>query len=514
MHDVFICYATKDSLKVNKIVEELEASGLKCWIAPRDIRAGRNFQSEITEAIKSAKAMLIFVSRSLNKSTECINEITVAKHFENSYKLIPVRLQDVKPEGGYLYYLALPQWVEHHASPGETVDAVFEAMGVKRSTMGEPIRESSPVPTSPSQDSQLGALIESQPETGAHRAYAWSPFYLLFEWEGRINRRMFFFAFIIQMLFLLPSSFGVGISAPLVEMSNNVYVTSAWIAIFFLLYFIAIYSGMAMMYKRVHDLGLSGKFIVIPYYVFQAILSIAVLTFVTIDGGTSTASVVAVYMPLIISALVFLLMVLLPGQVGENKFGSKPTFAAGWEPIDQEARDADVASAVPQYEIGALLFKSRGRVSRLPYFMGVLFLTWMTCAMVYIEGIVGGWDRFYESARFQNIGDFVAHPHTWALASILSLGVAYVVISVFVSAKRLQDFGLSPWWSALMLVLIASVLFGVTADNPEFNIAPRLIFVLGPLLVFTPLLLIPGNPQFNRYGPPPGFRAGILARGP
>ena len=510
MHDVFVCYATKDAARVSKIVSDLEASGLKCWMAPRDIRAGRNFQNEIIEAIDSAKAMLVFLSRAMNQSTECINEISVAKDLGSSYKLIPVRIHDVKPERGYRYYLTAAQWVEHHAAPEETVDAVFETLGMERTSQGEPIREEVPVPSSPSQDSQLGALVIKDDPTDAARTipFAWNPFYLLFDWDGRINRRMYVFASVLQIALLSLAMVGIAMLSPLLT-GMGTYGGTAWLMVLFLAYFVVIYCGISVMFKRVHDIGWSGKATVIPYYIVNALLTLGVLMFVVVIESNGNHPVGTI--PGLFNFIVFLLLVFIPGQKSENKYGTKPNYSKAWEPYDREAR---VASALPQYDLNSLLFRANGRISQLPYLMGVLFTCWLVALLAYIEGLVGGWGSFFKYLDgVYDFGGFILHPNTWVLGLILVLGVSIIVISVFVAAKRLQDIGQSPWWSALVIVLMCTVFFGITIDYTELDIVPRMIGVLTPLLVSLPLIFIPGNRDFNRYGPPPGFRAGALRIG-
>ena len=40
MRDVFVSYATEDRSTAEAVCAALEASGLRCWIAPRDIHPG------------------------------------------------------------------------------------------------------------------------------------------------------------------------------------------------------------------------------------------------------------------------------------------------------------------------------------------------------------------------------------------------------------------------------------------------------------------------------------------
>jgi hypothetical protein len=45
--DVFVSYASQDAAVANSIVESLESQGLKCWIAPRDVKPGAQYADAI-----------------------------------------------------------------------------------------------------------------------------------------------------------------------------------------------------------------------------------------------------------------------------------------------------------------------------------------------------------------------------------------------------------------------------------------------------------------------------------
>jgi hypothetical protein len=47
---VFVSYASQDATVANSIVENLEQHGLKCWIAPRDVKPGAQYADAIVTA--------------------------------------------------------------------------------------------------------------------------------------------------------------------------------------------------------------------------------------------------------------------------------------------------------------------------------------------------------------------------------------------------------------------------------------------------------------------------------
>ena len=48
---LFVSHVSEDRAAATEIVEELERRGVRCWIAPRDVRPGRPFDDEIADAI-------------------------------------------------------------------------------------------------------------------------------------------------------------------------------------------------------------------------------------------------------------------------------------------------------------------------------------------------------------------------------------------------------------------------------------------------------------------------------
>ena len=62
--DVFVSYASQDAAVANSIVASLEAQGLKCWIAPRDVKPGAQYADAIVRAINDAGAEVLVMSES------------------------------------------------------------------------------------------------------------------------------------------------------------------------------------------------------------------------------------------------------------------------------------------------------------------------------------------------------------------------------------------------------------------------------------------------------------------
>jgi TPR repeat protein len=107
---VFISFATKDGSFATTICDALEHRGIGCWIATRDIDPGENFQSAIFHAIRSAKVMVLVFSGNSQNSDEVKKEVVLAGQCR--LVVIPVRVEDVKPDEAFAYELATRQWVD------------------------------------------------------------------------------------------------------------------------------------------------------------------------------------------------------------------------------------------------------------------------------------------------------------------------------------------------------------------------------------------------------------------
>ena len=57
MHKVFVSYSSKEADRANEIVKQLEAAGIPCWIAPRDIGIGSNYTEDIPAQLKIASIL-------------------------------------------------------------------------------------------------------------------------------------------------------------------------------------------------------------------------------------------------------------------------------------------------------------------------------------------------------------------------------------------------------------------------------------------------------------------------
>ena len=128
-YDVFVSHSSKDKSQANALCDALEASGLRCWIAPRNIDPGRKWDESIMDGIASSRMVLLVHSANANESDDVEREIVHASNAE--LPVLPVRLEEVLLSKSMSYHLVQAQWLDAFPPPldthlGMVVEAVHE----------------------------------------------------------------------------------------------------------------------------------------------------------------------------------------------------------------------------------------------------------------------------------------------------------------------------------------------------------------------------------------------------
>jgi hypothetical protein len=112
---IFVSHAASDASHALKLVEAIERTGKRCWIAPRDVRAGRDFREEIVAAIQQCESMVVLISQNANdKPQHILRELSLAEKSGKTVK--PVRLDDCKVTSALEYQLEGLHWVRFEPS--------------------------------------------------------------------------------------------------------------------------------------------------------------------------------------------------------------------------------------------------------------------------------------------------------------------------------------------------------------------------------------------------------------
>jgi eukaryotic-like serine/threonine-protein kinase len=117
MKDVFISHATEDQATAAEVCALLEARGIQCWIAPRDVAPGKVWDEAILDAIESTSAFLLILSKSANESHFVKNEVNRA--FSQKKPIITFRTEEVTPGRSLELYLARHHWTDGFPQPLE-----------------------------------------------------------------------------------------------------------------------------------------------------------------------------------------------------------------------------------------------------------------------------------------------------------------------------------------------------------------------------------------------------------
>ena len=136
-HDVFISYSSSDQNAALAVLHGLEATGLRCWMAPRDIKPGAIWAQSIMEGIAGCRVMVVVFSANANRSSHVINEVDAA--VRKGAIIVPLRIEDVMPDGAMEYHLRTRHWLDAltsdlESSTARLADQIKGLLETERST--------------------------------------------------------------------------------------------------------------------------------------------------------------------------------------------------------------------------------------------------------------------------------------------------------------------------------------------------------------------------------------------
>jgi len=113
--DVFISYANQDVQTAETVLTYLEREGITCWIAPRDVGPGEEFDQAILDGIDCSGAVVVVLSNSSNVSRFVQAEVNRA--FARGKTIFTLRIENVIPSRQLELYLARRQWLDGFPPP-------------------------------------------------------------------------------------------------------------------------------------------------------------------------------------------------------------------------------------------------------------------------------------------------------------------------------------------------------------------------------------------------------------
>lgn len=137
---IFISHSSHDAEKATGVCSVLEGEGHSCFIAPRDIRPGREYAEEIINGISGADILLLLLSGQSNQSPHVLREVERAG--SSRIPIIVYKLEEVALTKSMEYFLMTNQWIDGMKDPGYR--NVLEAFKDQPDHMSEPLDKNQP----------------------------------------------------------------------------------------------------------------------------------------------------------------------------------------------------------------------------------------------------------------------------------------------------------------------------------------------------------------------------------
>jgi hypothetical protein len=96
-YSCFISYSTKETEFAERLHNDLQGKGLRCWYAPEDLKIGEEFRVRIDESIRLHDKLLLILSENSIRSPWVKKEVESAmehEHEQGRLILFPIRLDD------------------------------------------------------------------------------------------------------------------------------------------------------------------------------------------------------------------------------------------------------------------------------------------------------------------------------------------------------------------------------------------------------------------------------------
>lgn len=138
-YDVFVSYSAKDQKVADAVVSTLEAQGVRCWIASKELKAGTTWAASLVEAIESTRIMVLVYSVRSDRSPQVLREVERA--VSKGVMIIPLRIESFNMSAEMEYFLSATQWLDATKDPIKEVlaDLAHLVTAIKASKLGSPL---------------------------------------------------------------------------------------------------------------------------------------------------------------------------------------------------------------------------------------------------------------------------------------------------------------------------------------------------------------------------------------
>ncbi|MDB5747099.1 MAG: hypothetical protein JWP72_1947 [Massilia sp.] len=109
-HDVFLSHSHQDKVFADAICHSLEAHGIRCWVAPRDIRPSEDWAEAIINALDTARVLVLVFSSNSNSSPQVRREVERAVN--KGLHILPLRIENVPLSKSLEYFISTQHWLD------------------------------------------------------------------------------------------------------------------------------------------------------------------------------------------------------------------------------------------------------------------------------------------------------------------------------------------------------------------------------------------------------------------
>jgi hypothetical protein len=109
-YDVFLSHSHVDKRYADAICHCLEGAGVRCWVAPRDIRPSEDWAEAIINGMDQCRILLLIFSSSSNNSPQVRREVERAVN--KGLTILPFRIEAVPPSKSLEYFISTQHWLD------------------------------------------------------------------------------------------------------------------------------------------------------------------------------------------------------------------------------------------------------------------------------------------------------------------------------------------------------------------------------------------------------------------
>ena len=163
---IFLSHSSKDAAIAEQICGQLEKNGIRCFIAPRNIRPGKEYAEEIINGIDESAAVVLLMSKNANSSPHVLREVEHA--VSGGTPILVYKIEDVVLSKSMEYFLMTHQWVS--SKPQEDyADIVAFAQDLAKKENAEPVGTEAVGNAADQKAKAVGNAAEQEPKAAAKR---------------------------------------------------------------------------------------------------------------------------------------------------------------------------------------------------------------------------------------------------------------------------------------------------------------------------------------------------------